>query len=254
MKTCLTALLFSACVLFAQTPDISGVWKADLEKSKITPAPKSYLMIIEQKESRINGTVGITGQRGEDRSTFTYNTQRPSINSYRGIPLRAKSSWDGNVLKVDEHVGGARPMDIHETYTPSADGKTLTLERKMAMGDRNMDNTIVFDKVADSEGEALRKPEETAAAHFKNVTTVLKDVPASQFMDAMRSFTFSLGVDCQFCHVEGNFASDDKRTKTTARHMIEMTHQINAQAFNGNMRVRCYTCHQGHQEPINVPE
>jgi photosynthetic reaction center cytochrome c subunit len=61
-------------------------------------------------------------------------------------------------------------------------------------------------------------------------------------------------VDCQFCHAQGDFASDEKRAKTTARHMIEMTQNINKTSFNGNMRVRCFTCHQGHEEPVNVPE
>jgi photosynthetic reaction center cytochrome c subunit len=253
MKTCFVVLAFSVGIVSAQTPEIAGVWKADLEKSKITPAPKEYLMILEQKDSRIMGTVGVTGQRGEERSSFNYNLQRPSINSVRGIPMRTKASWEGNTLVVDEHVGGAHPGDVHEKYTLSPDGKTLTLERTVNMNGREMASTIVFEKQPESAAEALRKPEETAGAHYKNVT-VMKDVPASQFIDAMRSFTFALGVNCEFCHEQGNFASDAKRTKTTARHMIEMTRNINETAFHGQMRVRCFTCHQGHEEPVNVPE
>ena len=91
-----------------------------------------------------------------------------------------------------------------------------------------------------------------AAEHFKNIQ-ILKDRPASSVIDTMRAFNMSLGVNCEFCHVQGNFASDDKPKKVTARKMLTMTAAINQQNFNGNMQVRCYTCHQGHEEPQARP-
>lgn len=254
MKLRFSVLAFSVCLLSAQTPDLSGVWKADLSKSKISgPKPTEYLMVIDQKESRITGKVGVTGEHGQERSSFNLNTQRPSLNYFRGIPMRTKTSWEGNTLVVDEHVGGAHPMDVQEKYALSSDGNTLSLDQNAKMGERQMASTIVFEKQPASAAEALNKPEQTAGEHFKNVT-VLKEIPASQLIDDMRYFTFSLGVDCEFCHVRGNFSADDKRTKTTARHMIEMTENIDKTAFHGHEVVRCYTCHQGHQEPIRVPE
>ncbi len=254
MKLRVSALAFSVCILSAQTPDLSGVWKANPEKSKVQgQQPSNYLMIIEQKESRITGTIGTTGMHGEERSSFTFNTQRPGINSVRGVPMRTKASWEGNTLVVEEHVGGAHPADIHEKYTLSSDGNTLTAESTRSMNGREMASTLVFDKQPDSAAAELRKPEQTASEKFKNVKTVMKDLPASQFLDDMRFFTFSLGVNCQFCHTE-DFASDEKRTKATARMMIGMTHNINAENFKGREQVRCYTCHQGHQEPVRVPE
>lgn len=254
MKLRFTVLAFSVSLLSAQTPNLSGVWKANPEKSKFAgQAPASYLMVIEQKDSTITGKVGVTTQRGEDRSSFMYNTARPSVNSVRGIPVRMKSSWEGNTLVAEGHMGGARPGDMKDKYTLSPDGQTLTVESTQSMGGRERVQTIVFEKQPESAAEALKKPEETSAAHYKNVK-VLGDMPASQLLDTMRYFSFALGQDCEFCHTQGNFAADDKPMKNTARMMITMTGNINKEAFKGHMVVRCYTCHQGHQEPRSVPE
>ncbi len=254
MKLRFSALAFSICILSAQTPDLSGVWKANPEKSKVQgQPPANMVMIIEQKDSRIAGTVGTTGMHGEERSSFTFNTQRPGINSVRGVPMRTKAAWEGNTLMVDERVAGAHPAEIHDKYTLSPDGNTLTVDSTRSMNGREMASTLVFDKQPESAAAALHKPEQTAGEKYKNVTTVMKEMPASEFIDTMRYFTFSLGVDCQFCHAQ-DFASDEKRTKGTARMMIAMTHNINEANFKGRAEVRCFTCHQGHQQPVRVPE
>jgi hypothetical protein len=70
----------------------------------------------------------------------------------------------------------------------------------------------------------------------------------------MVGFNMSLGVECEFCHVQKDFSSDDKKEKATARQMIDMTHGINEQNFNGRTEIRCYTCHRGAQKPRSVPE
>ena len=92
----------------------------------------------------------------------------------------------------------------------------------------------------------------TAAQYYKNIQ-VLKDVPASQLVPGMRYVTTALGVRCDFCHVQGNFAADDKRPKQTARQMMTMLFAINKDNFNGRSEVSCFTCHQGHQEPMGLP-
>src|ERR1044071_9159395 len=51
----------------------------------------------------------------------------------------------------------------------------------------------------------------TAAEQFKNIQ-ILKDMPADQLIPAMQFMTASLGVDCEYCHVEKAFDKDDKET------------------------------------------
>lgn len=92
----------------------------------------------------------------------------------------------------------------------------------------------------------------TASQQFKNIQ-ILKDVPADQIVPAMQFITASLGVDCEYCHVEHAFDKDDKKPKVTARKMMEMMITINQENFQGHRDVTCYTCHQGSAKPVSIP-
>ncbi len=81
----------------------------------------------------------------------------------------------------------------------------------------------------------------------------LRILKPDEIQTTMRSFTAGLGVRCDFCHVQGNFSSDENRVKLTARNMIAMVQQINTH-FGGNPRVTCYTCHRGETEPKSAPQ
>jgi len=92
----------------------------------------------------------------------------------------------------------------------------------------------------------------TAAQEFKNIQN-LKDIPADQLIPTMQFITASLGVECEFCHVERAPEKDDKKEKKFARHMIEMQTNINKDNFEGKRWVTCYSCHRGAAKPISVP-
>jgi hypothetical protein len=92
-----------------------------------------------------------------------------------------------------------------------------------------------------------------------------KTIPVRDLIDSMRLFTFALGVRCQYCHEgrEGmpldsfNFRSDDKRTKRTARVMLDMVHHINMEHLMDvperpvpGVQVTCFTCHRGVARPV----
>jgi hypothetical protein len=84
---------------------------------------------------------------------------------------------------------------------------------------------------------------------------VLKVSTGAEVGQIMRTFTAGLGVQCVYCHVAGNFASDENPKKEIARHMIKITMQVNANfPESGRMRVSCYTCHRGEAEPKTAPE
>ncbi len=94
--------------------------------------------------------------------------------------------------------------------------------------------------------------EKTAEQVFKNIQT-LKGIPADQLQPTMQFISNSLGVECEFCHVQGAFDKDDKKPKLTARKMIEMQAAINKTHFDGDLRVTCNSCHHGAEHPANVP-
>jgi photosynthetic reaction center cytochrome c subunit len=91
-----------------------------------------------------------------------------------------------------------------------------------------------------------------AEEQFKNIQ-VLKGIPADQVIPAMQFITTSLGVECEFCHVQGAFEKDDKKPKQTARKMMEMMFAINKDNFEGHREVTCYSCHRGSTDPVGTP-
>jgi hypothetical protein len=69
----------------------------------------------------------------------------------------------------------------------------------------------------------------------------------------MQFITSSLGVQCDFCHVERAFEKDEKENKQTARKMMRMMFAINRDNFDGHQEVTCYACHRGAHKPVIVP-
>lgn len=270
MQKLVSAVLFSAVLACAQSPDITGVWKADLSQSKIAgppgPPPTNYLVIIERKPAEFNHrtheqapliteTTGVWGEHGQQRSVLSvFDNGKPAVRYYQGIPTRLTATSSANTLTVTGEVAG-RPNTFTRTYKLSPDGKTLDVDISVENDGRKMESTLVLIKQPEAAGEPLRKPEELAGAHFKNVKTeVLKDMPTSEFIDHMRYFAWSLNRDCEFCHVAHHFDSDDKEEKRTARKMIDMAASIDRSNFDGHPEVRCFTCHEGHAHPLSHPQ
>ena len=92
---------------------------------------------------------------------------------------------------------------------------------------------------------------------LENIRT-LKGWTSDEVREEMQRMSQALGVKCDYCHVQGNFASDEKRAKTAARRMIDLTTSLNAEYFADKTaaageskfgRVTCYTCHQGAATP-----
>lgn len=101
-------------------------------------------------------------------------------------------------------------------------------------------------------GENAKKP---AGEVFHNVT-LLKDVPADRFLRIMDiGYRQSLGVSCDYCHVEDRWEADEKRPKRAAREMILMVRTINDHLGKLNeidtqdASVNCTTCHRGYVKP-----
>lgn len=82
---------------------------------------------------------------------------------------------------------------------------------------------------------------------------------AATFLAVMQvGYAQALGVNCSFCHVEGNFASDAKRPKLAAREMAVMHRRINTELQQmqhtptrsiEDRAITCATCHRGARRP-----
>ena len=76
---------------------------------------------------------------------------------------------------------------------------------------------------------------------------------------AMLSFNEALGVQCTYCHLEGDFAAEGNPKKEMARRMISMVRVIDTSFPSGNgvfpdgyHEVDCLTCHRGSVKPETV--
>jgi tetratricopeptide (TPR) repeat protein len=102
---------------------------------------------------------------------------------------------------------------------------------------------------------------------FENLRVLPKDITRDSLVQIMRSFSFALGVRCQYCHVGGDgvsfegvvFKSDDKAEKRRARYMLQMVDTINTKLLAAlpdrrtpPTSVACATCHHGLPRPTNL--
>jgi hypothetical protein len=96
---------------------------------------------------------------------------------------------------------------------------------------------------------------------------VLQSLPEAQLFPLMNLVGTSLGVRCDYCHVQATpdlsrtpsntggwvWDRDDKPTKRRAREMMKMVVELNASRFRGEAKVTCYTCHRGATQPSRLP-
>jgi hypothetical protein len=105
---------------------------------------------------------------------------------------------------------------------------------------------------------------------FHNLRVLPPNITHDELIATMRGFARSLGTRCNHCHVanppgskeEFDFASDAKEEKKTARTMLRMVRDINANYLAkvnaSGQTVTCFTCHRGHTTPqlqvVEVPQ
>jgi hypothetical protein len=99
--------------------------------------------------------------------------------------------------------------------------------------------------------ELALKPDQQsqpAEAVYQNIQ-VFRGVPAGRFPTVMTLFTVSLGVSCGHCHMEGDWKSDSKPAKETARKMMLMVRSTSKDYFDQSSALSCFTCHRGAVSP-----
>jgi hypothetical protein len=118
---------------------------------------------------------------------------------------------------------------------------------------------------------AAQQPAAAPPAHHRpapaptNLQVLPKTMTGEQVHDIMHKWEAELGAECSTCHTADpknlapngkprlNFADDSKPEKATARMMVKMVEQINAEYIskveNSGAPVTCGTCHRGHLGP-----
>ena len=97
--------------------------------------------------------------------------------------------------------------------------------------------------------EASGDSEPAEPGSYRNLQVLPNTISEAQLKATMNQVSSSLGVQCDFCHVDENMASDDNPHKVAARGMMTMTMELNKEFFGGEMVVNCMTCHKGKEHP-----
>jgi hypothetical protein len=136
MMRILVLMLAAAMSVQAQAPDLSGTWRLDEAKSKVTatapivgliPAGAPKTLHITQPA---NGTVVIESQINEAHVRIYKPGRETSTPAGQGGAVSMTSKWEGRSL-VSEGALKAPNGDtttIREVVSLSADGKVLTME------------------------------------------------------------------------------------------------------------------------------
>jgi len=105
----------------------------------------------------------------------------------------------------------------------------------------------------DEERQRAEQDQRPAEQVYKNIQTLKGMMTAGRLMMVMQMFSKSLGVNCNHCHVQGEFEKDDKPAKETARRMLRLTGVIAREYYSGASPINCYTCHRGQTQPASMP-
>jgi len=134
------------------TPDLSGIWKLNAEKSNFgqMPPPASQVDTIQHVEPSIKIALdqkgGMMGDMAYSES-LTTDQKESTWPGMGGAEVKGVAHWEGNALVVEAKSSfQGSDVKIKETYTISADGKTLTEVSHVETSMGNFDTTNVFDK------------------------------------------------------------------------------------------------------------
>ena len=164
MLTMAAAALFVAAGVvsaFAQTPDFSGTWKFDTDRSQITtPAGRRGgrqggrgggtpdALVITQTATELTMEQAV----GNQSRTLTYTLDgESSIPVGRGGSMTITSHWDGATLVSEgsqelSFGGGGITIEVRQVRSLSADGQTLTVEVTRTTPRGAITNTLVYTK------------------------------------------------------------------------------------------------------------
>ena len=131
-------------------PGFTGDWKLNAAKSSFGefPAPSSLTMKIGHEEPNLKVATAMAGDFGEFSWDAAYTTDgKECINKMRDNESKSTVKWDGDSLLIETRASfGGNDMTISDKWTLSADGKTLTIDRKFASSQGEMVQKMAMDK------------------------------------------------------------------------------------------------------------
>lgn len=247
-------MLLAVSVLAQNGADMSGVWQMNKARSKSSSA--TAWAKVELKGTAFSVILRTFKDDGKEEAFdwhFALDSSESS-NRMHGAPMKSHASREGNAVVVRSvTMFGSDALKTVDHWSLSEDGTLLTYEeRHQFAAEPEGTSVFVFERRPESAWPASEAAK-TAEQAYKNIQ-ILRGISADQLPVVMGTFTSSLGVNCGLCHVAGDFASDAKPAKLTARKMWGMVAGINRDSFGGSAAVTCWTCHRGSVKPEGHPK
>ena len=110
--------------------NFSGLWHADLSKSRITgPAPSKILIKIAHDADELRQAVLSTRVHGEqDRVAARYSmTAAETTSELHGLRMTSRVRWNGPELVIELTYAG---NEFRDYWSLSDDGRVLTMEHR----------------------------------------------------------------------------------------------------------------------------
>ena len=153
-------LLFGSATAFAQKANFTGTWKYNTEKSvasengfRMSPSK----ITVVQDELKINAEKVMAGRDGEDMITkdiITLDGKECENVAFQEMKKKSIATWsaDGKVLTIGSSMnfdnnGETMTFKWSESWTLGADGNTLLFENVSRMGENEVKEKSVYDKV-----------------------------------------------------------------------------------------------------------
>lgn len=225
-KTKLSVLVFSFALLIASTiharhPDVDQ--QAPAQPPSQTPAGAPAGQQPPQELKNVQLLKGMT---------------RPQV-------VQVMREWE-SALGVECNYCHVRPFEQDTARKITA----RIMLRDYVMGMKHKDGSAVSCKDCHNGQATLLRTRafETAFTVKQGGRQVLKGLPDDKLMEVMKAFTQSLGVKCDYCHVQGDFDKDTPRKQIARFMMTEFSSKL--VKTEGGAGVTCNDCHKGHARPL----
>jgi hypothetical protein len=144
----IASLLLASCVISATSqtrPNLSGIWKANLSKSKL--ASEGLLNLVEQFDQQgatLTESLTTVTARGTSTVKYTYAIDgKETVNTVDGEKVTSTARWNGETLVLAWRDEGG----VFERQLSFSDhGNALTVAAHDSSADGETNDTIVLEK------------------------------------------------------------------------------------------------------------
>ena len=132
-------------------PNFSGTWRLDVAHSqlgKLPGQPRARTDVIEHREPEIRQTLFLDNVSRMDTTVYRYTTDgKPTVNRVDGKDIRSTVWWEGNRLRLESKTKLlVIDVSLKERWNLSADGKKLTMTRRVESQLMKGDQILVFER------------------------------------------------------------------------------------------------------------